>query len=524
MNREQRTALKVAGGYAVFGALWIALSDRLLAAVVTDPVDLIYLQTYKGWFFIAVTAVLVFFLSRRALTDLAGKDRAEEKLRHLAHHDSLTSLPNRRLLEERLDKALAQAPAMGGRIGVLLLDIDRFKLINDTLGHGAGDELLLAVAQRLECRLRPGDTLSRIAGNQFVILYETLRDGVELEDAARDLNGALEPPFILGGDALYVQASIGLSFFPEDGATAHDLLRGAAAAVHQAKEAGGGQYRFCTAQLNAQAREVLQMEGALRQALEQQEFVLHYQPKIDLPSGRIIGAEALLRWDRPGRGLVAPGEFIPLAEKSGLIVPIGAEVIAAVCRQLSRWRAEGVGPIQVSLNVSARQFRSGDLEGTIAACLERCAIAPSALTVELTESMLMSDPHEAAARLGRLKGTGIRISLDDFGTGYSSLAYLSRFPIDELKIDQTFVRDIDTDPSAATIAASIIALAHRMRLKVVAEGVETEGQLAYLRRNGCDEVQGYYFSRPLPPEEFAELVVQGGKSLASPPEKHLSAS
>ncbi len=443
-------------------------------------------------------------------TDLSQLKLNEERLRHLVHYDPLTGLPNRLLLEARLQHTLERASREENRAAVLVVDLDQFKIINDSLGHAAGDDLLVAVTHRLRTMLREEDTLSRLAGDQFVLVLEALHDYQEPEILARRIQASLEAPFILpGGDKAYVRASVGISVYPQDGVTAQALLIGADSAVHRAKERGGKQFCYYTSEFNVQARTILALEDALRRALEQEEFVLYYQPKIDLRSGRIAGAEALLRWQRPGCGLVPPLEFIPAAEKNGLIESIGAWAIREACRQMRVWREAGLADIKVAVNVSARQFRGGGLEEVIVKALARYGVEPRHLMLELTESMLVDEPEDAVARMTALKRLGVRLSLDDFGTGYSSLAYLSRFPIDQMKIDRSFVNDIVTDPGAATIATSVIALAHRMRLGVVAEGVETEAQAGYLRQNGCDEIQGYFFSKPVPAEEFAELLRQG---------------
>ncbi|MFH1021235.1 MAG: EAL domain-containing protein [Pseudomonadota bacterium] len=445
-------------------------------------------------------------------TDLSQLRLNEERLQRLVHYDPLTGLPNRLLLEARLQHTLERASRDGRRAAVLVIGLDQFKIINDSHGHAAGDALLVAVTHRLRARLREEDTLSRLAGDQFVLVLEALHEYQESEIMARSIQTSLEEPFILpDGCKAYVRASVGISVYPQDGGTAQTLLIGADAAVHRAKELGGRQFCYYSSAFNAQARTTLLMEEALRRALEEEEFVLYYQPKIDLRSGRIAGAEALLRWQRPDCGIVPPLEFIPAAEKNGLIAGIGAWVIQEACRQMRAWREAGLAGVNVAVNVSALQFRGGELEEVIVKALARYAVEPHHLMLEVTESMLMEEPEEAVARMLALKRIGVSLSLDDFGTGYSSLAYLNRFPIDQMKIDRSFVNDIVTDPGAATIATSVIALAHRMRLVVVAEGVEDEAQAGYLWQNGCDQIQGYLFSKPLPAEEFAELLSQGKK-------------
>lgn len=445
-------------------------------------------------------------------TDLSQLRRNEERLQRMLHYDPLTGLPNRLLLEARLQHAIERVDRGGNQVAALVIDLDQFKLVNDSFGHAAGDALLIAVAGRLQARLRKEDTLSHLAGDQFVLVLESLHGDQESEVVARDIQESLEEPFHLpDGDTVYLRASIGISLYPQDGLTAQDLLIAADTAVHRAKKLGGRQFCFYTRELNEKARTTLAMEEALRQGLAQEEFVLYYQPKVDLRTGCISGAEALIRWLRPGHGIVPPLLFIPTAEKNGLIEAIGSWVIRDVCRQIRAWRDVGLADVKVALNVSACQFRRRELEEVLSESLVRYGVEPKDLMLELTESMLMEEPEEAVARMTALKRIGVRISLDDFGTGYSSLAYLSRFPIDQMKIDRSFVNEIITDPGSATIATSIIALAHRMRLGVVAEGVETEAQAGYLRQNDCDEIQGYLFSKPVPAEEFAELLRQGRK-------------
>lgn len=448
-----------------------------------------------------------------AISDLTKLRKSEERLRYLADYDALTDLPKRQVLETVLQHALERARRDKGRLALVFLDLDRFKTVNESFGHKVGDDLLISVVRRLRNRIRKEDTLARLMGDGFALILEGIEDQSDVEVAVRDLLAALDAPFVLPkGQLVYLRASIGISLFPQDGETTQDLLRGAEAAVNLAKERGGAQFCYGNAELNTQARRRLELQSELGQALEREEFLLYFQPKVDLRDGRIVGAEALLRWNRPGKGLVPPQQFIPIAEKTGMIVPLGAWVLENACRHMRRWRDAGLGEIRIAVNVSARQFRSGQLEELVAATLKNQEVDPQCLMLELTESMLMDEPEEAITRIAALRRIGVRISLDDFGTGYSSLGYLSRFPIDQLKIDRSFITDIVTDPNAATIATSIIALAHRMQLRVVAEGVETEAQLGYLRQNGCDEMQGFYFSKPVPAEKFTALVF-AGKSL-----------
>ncbi|NJA89354.1 EAL domain-containing protein [Rhodocyclus tenuis] len=450
-------------------------------------------------------------------SDISQLRRSEEQLAHLAHYDPLTDLPNRLLLQSRLEHALDRAQRHGRRAAALFIDLDFFKTVNDSLGHVVGDRLLIDVAQRLRQRLRDDDTLGRFGGDEFLLLLEPVINTDEAAVVARDVLAILAQPFRLDGkNEVFVGASIGISIFPEDGSSAADLLRGADAAMHQAKGQGRNRFCFYTADMNVQAMAQLELEAALRRALERNEFLLHYQPKVDLRSGRVVGAEALIRWQREGGGLEAPGRFIPLAEKTGLIVAIGTWVIDCACRQLRAWSDDGRPDLRLAVNVSGRQFASGDLADVVTQALARHGVAAAALELELTESMLMEDPEATIATLHALKRIGVKLSLDDFGTGYSSFAYLSRFPIDTLKIDQSFVRNLAAEPEAAMIAVSIIDLAHRMRLKVIAEGVETEAQLDYLRVRECDEMQGYLFARPMPADAFGCLLQDGARLIGSP--------
>lgn len=446
-------------------------------------------------------------------TNLSQLKHHEAQLDHLAHHDPLTGLPNRLLLQSRLEHALDRARRHEQRIGILHIDLDHFKIVNDSLGHRTGDDLLLTVAERLRARTRQEDTFGRLGGDEFLLLLEPIETPQAPAEVAHDLLALLASPFACPGlDEVFLGASIGISIFPDDGDNVAVLLRNAETAMYQAKEQGRGRFCYYSGEMNLDARARLELEAALRRAIQRDEFELHFQPKVDMQSGSITGAEALLRWRREPSELVSPTRFIPLAEKTGLVVPIGAWVIDAACKQIRAWLDDGLREIDVAVNVSARQFHEGNLERIVADALARHRIPPQHLELELTESVLMHDPESSTALLNRLKATGIKLSLDDFGTGYSSLTYLSRFPIDAVKIDQSFVRDIVTDPSSACIVSSIIDLARRMRLKVVAEGIETEAQLGYLRRQHCDLMQGFYFSRPVQADDFAEML-RTGKSL-----------
>ncbi len=446
-------------------------------------------------------------------SDITLMKENQARLEYMAHHDPLTELPNRALVESRLQQELEQAHRHGHQDAVLFIDLDHFKQVNDSFGHLVGDELLCAAAKRLSLRLREGDTLGRLGGDEFILLLSMLNDTQDAAVVARDFIAALNEPFQLpSGHEVFIGGSIGISLFPQDGQTVSELMKNADAAMYLAKESGRNQFSFYTPELNADARNKLALENDLRRAILQNELTLHYQPKVDLRSGRIVGAEALSRWRLADGRWVPPAQFIPIAEKSGLILDLGSWVIEQSCRQIRAWQEDGLGDLCIAINISARQFLNGNLDIQLSQALDRHGIAAHHLEIELTESMLMQEPKRATATMHRLKQLGVKISLDDFGTGYSSLGYLSRFPIDTLKIDQSFVRGVVTEPDDAEIASAIIGLAHRLKLRVVAEGVETEAQLAFMRGNDCDELQGYYFSKALAADDFAGIV-RSGKTL-----------
>jgi diguanylate cyclase (GGDEF)-like protein len=389
---------------------------------------------------------------------------------------------------------------------VLFIDLDRFKGVNDTLGHAAGDELLQQVAGRLLHCVRVRDVVGRLGGDEYALILPALERPEHAGSVAAKILESFAQPFEIGGRELFVTPSIGITLFPADGAEAGELLRNADAAMYRAKEEGRNTYRYYTAQMNRLAAEKLELEGLLRRALERGELLLHYQPKLDLASGRVSGLEALLRWQRPGVGLVAPGEFIPLLEETGLIVPVGDWVVAEACRQLKAWQAEGAPPVPIAVNLSARQFREKDLAERIARAARAHQVAPGGLELEITESALMSHDADVVAALGALRAAGMRIALDDFGTGYSSLSYLKRFPIDAVKIDRSFVSGVLSDANDAAIALAVIGIGRSLGLRVIAEGVETEAQLEFLRANRCDEIQGYQFARPMDAAATAEFL------------------
>jgi diguanylate cyclase (GGDEF)-like protein/PAS domain S-box-containing protein len=430
------------------------------------------------------------------LSTALQRQKAEQRLAHLAQFDALTGLPNRTLLQDRLAQTIVQSRRKRWHAGALFVDLDRFKLINDTLGHHQGDALIRQVGERLlEC-VRPGDTVGRISGDEFAIVLADLArpdDGALVAQKVLDM---LARPFDLGGNEAYVSASIGIAAFPEDGEDAETLLKNADIAMYRAKESARNCYRFFTAEMNQRTVAKVQLNTDLRRAIERNEFALHYQPKVDLANGRVRGLEALLRWNHPQRGLVSPAEFIPALEDSGLILPVGEWVIAEACDQLGRWQLAGLATVPVAVNLSPKQFRRGDLDRIIRQMLARTGVGAERLELEITESCLMEDPEDAVRVMHNLRAAGLRISIDDFGTGYSSLSYLTRLPLSAMKIDRSFVRDAGASAEAASIVRAVIDMAQNLRFTVIAEGVETEQQVAFLRKHGCNQAQGYFFGRP----------------------------
>ena len=434
---------------------------------------------------------------------------AEDRLAYLAQFDALTGLPNRNLYLDRLRQTLRHTDRDKRSVGVVFVDVDRFKSVNDKLGHSGGDEVLTQVAVRLQDCVRPDDTVARLSGDEFALVLDHLAKPEDASLVADRVITSLARPFRAHGHEVYVSASLGISIAPADGSDPATLLKNADMAMYRAKQAGRNTYRFFLPEMNARAAERLQTETELRGALERREFVLHYQPKVAISTGLISGFEALLRWNHPKRGLVGPTEFISVLEDTGLINEVGEWVVTQVCDQIRTWQAAGLEVRPIAVNLSARQFNQNDLDASIRRILDETKIDPGLLEFELTESLLMSDSEDAVRILDNMRKCGIRLSVDDFGTGYSSLAYLKRFPLDSLKIDRTFIRHITADSGDARIAEAIISLAHSLKLKVVAEGVETEAQLAFLREHACDEMQGYLFARPMPAEECARAIRDG---------------
>ncbi len=441
-----------------------------------------------------------------SITDISERKAAEAKIELLAHRDPLTGLPNRLLLKDRIEQSFVHAERQGEQVALLFLDLDNFKAINDSLGHPIGDTLLQMVAKRLQGCVREADTISRQGGDEFVIVLTELDDSDTISTIAGKILQELVTPFCVEQHELSTSISIGIAVFPEDGENFNTLLQKADTAMYQAKEAGRNTYRFFNEEMNSNAVEHLLMRTSLRRALQQDEFVLHYQPQISLANGTVVGVEALIRWNHPELGLVAPGRFIQLAESTGLIVPIGEWVLNEACRQAAEWHRNGLPELVMAVNLSAVQFKRGDLEQTVLAALAASGHDPAFLELELTESILIQNTENIFSTLRRLKSMGLQLSIDDFGTGYSSLAYLKRFEVDKLKIDQSFIRDLADDPGDAAIVRAIIQMARSLNLKTIAEGVENENIVNLLRLNHCDEVQGYHYARPMPAAQFSQFI------------------
>jgi diguanylate cyclase (GGDEF)-like protein/PAS domain S-box-containing protein len=450
------------------------------------------------------------------LRNVTERKEAEQRLIQVAHFDALTGLPNRTLFYRNLTRILARALSRGWSVALLCIDLDHFKDINDTRGHAVGDELLCQVSNRLVQCVRIRDTVARLGGDEFGVILAA-RDGQQRAHlVAGRIREALSEPFALKDHAVAVTASVGVALSPDDATDAEALIQYADTAMYQSKGAGRNTTRFFQARMNTEALARLDIETALRKAVEREEFLLHYQPKIEVRSGRICGLEALLRWERPGIGLVPPGEFITALEDTGLIVPVGRWVTAAACKQIGAWLASPVGPIAVSVNVAGRQFIEGDVEHYVISALEEQQIPGRLLELEMTESSLMMNTERTVNILRNLRNLGVGVSIDDFGTGYSSLAYLRRFPLDKLKIDRAFISGITTNADDAAIVLAIIRMAHTLKLEVVAEGVETAAQLHWLRNHDCDEIQGYLFSRPLPAAQIEVILRQRNSEEESP--------
>jgi len=452
------------------------------------------------------------------IQDISERRKNEEQIRYLAYYDSLTDLPNRRFFMEKLTQSLNHARRHSSKIAVLYIDLDRFKQINETLGHSTGDALLKGVADRLNTVMRDSDCISRneqdnatndiyrLGGDEFTIFLNDIKEYEDAALVARRIQESLRQAIIVEGREIYINTSIGIAVYPNDGNNIEDLLKNADTAMYHAKDTGRNNYRFYNDSMNSKALESLDMENKLRKALELNEFEIHYQPKINIVTSQITGVEALLRWKHSEDGWISPADFIPIAEDNGLIIPIGNWVINSALQQCKKWHDAGFKKMCVAINLSGRQFPSGDLAQVIQENLDNHQVSPQHVEFEITESILMEDADLAARILGKLKHMGFTISIDDFGTGYSSLSYLKKFPVDTLKIDRSFIRDVHTDVDDAAISSAIIAMAHSLGLKVVAEGVENNEQLTFLKERHCNEVQGFYFSKPVPADQVTALL------------------
>lgn len=458
---------------------------------------------------LGITLILTVYdahLERKTHQHTQALEHANEKLEHLATHDPLTGLPNRLLIEDRLEQAIAHAERNSGKFALLAMDLDRFKLINDSLGHHGGDELLRQVATRLREVKRKADTLARIGGDEFLMIVNEVNGPWDIEVIAKRIIETISQSFQVMSVEIHSSPSIGIAVYPDDGSHATELLMHADAALYHAKKCGRNTFQFFTPAMHSAVNERLQLENAMRHALANDEFELHYQPKVDVATGRVSSTEALIRWRHPQRGLVLPANFIPLAEETGLILQIGEWVLREACRQARAWQLGETGPLRVAVNLSAQQFQQRNLLGVVQSALVEAELEACFLELELTESSVMENAEQSAAILEQLSRIGVHISIDDFGTGYSSLSYLRRFPLDKLKIDRSFIKDVVTNAEDAAIVRAIVSLAHSLKLKVVAEGVETVEQLEFLRELGCDQYQGYHCSPPIAPIGFAVLM------------------
>lgn len=487
---------------------FLAKIKELLSQLNTDSVDIIKFKDGRVYERYSMPQRIGTEIIGRvwSFRDVTARIHSENQLNFLATHDALTRLPNRTLLIDRLGQSIARLDWQKRKVAVMFLDLDRFKVINDTLGHTVGDILLKSVTERLTASVRNGDTVARLGGDEFIIVLADVAHAEDVTSVAEKIIHSLSKPFNLEGNEIFITTSIGISLYPDDGKQPEILLKNADIAMYRSKEQGRNNYQYYSSAMNVSSFERLMMETSLRQALEKGEFLLHYQPQVDLATNQIIGTEALIRWKHPTMGLVSPAKFIPLAEETGLIVPIGEWVLRTACLQNKAWQAAGFPPIRNSVNVSGIQFRRTDLVETIRRVLDETGLAPQYLEIELTESIIMKNEEKMIAAINELHEMGVYISIDDFGIGYSSLSYLKRFAINSLKIDQSFIREITVNPEDAAIVAAIVTLAHSLKLKVIAEAVETNDQLEFLRTLKCDEMQGYLFSKPLSAADIVKLL------------------
>lgn len=472
---------------------------------ITKPLDLRHVET-------AVNRALAHhhLLTQKRLYENHLEELIKERtaeIEHLAYHDGLTDLPNRVLFEDRCAQALAIAQRNQNLVAVMLVSIDRFKKVTESLGHAAGDVVLTKTAARLQRCVTNGDTVARFEGDEFALLLTNVNETADLAEIARAVGDAFKTPFRLGGQEVYVSTSIGISLFPSNGEDTSTILRNAVAALYRAKTQGGNNYQFYAADMNALAVKRLELETSLRRAIENKEFIVYYQPVLDLVSGAVVGSEALIRWQHPDLGLLLPGRFIGLAEDTGLILDIGEFVMRDACARTRAWQDRGFGRLRIAVNISARHFQEKNFSERLVEILTETRLDPTCLELELTETSIMENTDAAVRVLGQIRKLGVRVAIDDFGTGYSSLSYLKRLPIDTLKLDRSFVKGATTDPDDAALVMAIVTLAHNLRLRVIAEGVETKDQVAFLRLLRCDEAQGYLFGKPMPPEVFESSMI-----------------
>jgi diguanylate cyclase (GGDEF)-like protein len=500
-----RQGLRIALIYLAVSAVWIATSDHLLASWFPEatPEQMARLQTIKGWGFVLVTAALLYLLIWRSLGRLARAQEsarsAEAQLTYAATHDAVTGLPNRAYLRARLEQELAAARMGARQLSLILLDIQRFTTINESYGYEAGNALLADVGRALQRAVRAGDTVARLEGDEFAVVLADMRPGSDVAAVVKKGMAAISRAFRVDGHEVFPAFACGVALYPDHGADAETIMRAAGAALYEARKAGpGGAVTFYTTTLGSATRERVELERDLRRALDEQQFVLHYQPQFDVATRRVVGMEALLRWNRRAGDIVTPARFIPLAEETALIVPIGRWALNEACRQAQAWRAQGHEALTVSVNLSVRQFLEPDLVQDVVRALERSGLPPARLELEITESLLLTAAREAGTIISALRARGVHMVLDDFGTGYSSLGYLRRFRLDRLKIDQSFVREITHNNDDEAISKTIVALGHALGMQVVAEGVETIEQARKLASLGCDHLQGFLLGRPAP--------------------------
>jgi diguanylate cyclase (GGDEF)-like protein len=523
--RLARVAASIVMGAAISGMHYIGMAASkfgpdayCVGGITPDTTWLAILIGVLSLGLLVVALVTTIFdgqLEARNKLHTCALEKANSQLQHQATHDALTGLPNRLLLHDRLSRSIVHAERIESQIAVFALDLDRFKNINDSLGHGAGDELLKEVARRLTGVLRAEDTIARMGGDEFVIVIHTVNDQAAVQRIAGKIVEAVSRPYIIQSIEVQTTPSIGISLYPEDGETADLLLTHSDEAMYCAKHGGRNNFRFFTAEMDVFSHDRLQLESDLRTAIQDVQFELHYQPKVDIRTGAVSSSEALVRWRHPTRGMIPPDDFIPLAEETGLILPLGEWVLREACRQARAWQKAGMPFMRVAVNLSAIQFRQERLFDSVSAALADADLAPHYLEIELTETCVMANSEESTKILERLSRLGVLISIDDFGTGYSSMSYLRRFPIDKLKVDRSFIKDLGTSPEATSIVEAIISLAHSLKLKVIAEGVETPEQLAILRQLGCDQYQGYFFSPALPSGGLSELMRPTGSEAQS---------